>query len=86
MTELSGEQRPELHELLRPDEIFVDITIGVDLGYHDSIMIASAEDHRPALQELVADLERRIETYEERVPRIETMEQFLSVLGESLGI
>lgn len=64
---LCGTTRPSLAAVLRPGDVFIDLTVGADLGYYDSITIASHADLTARLHQLAADYDQRIAGYEAKV-------------------
>ena len=64
---LRGESPPEMETLLDSDELFIDLSIGVDIGYNDSIFIASKAPIESRLQPIVEEVERDILDYEKRI-------------------
>ncbi|MFG2500585.1 hypothetical protein ACGFSB_20515 [Streptomyces sp. NPDC048441] len=68
------------------EDVFVDLTIGSDIGYYDSIMIASRADLRPRIETLVADYQNRITAYEGRAEDFPDMAAFLRAMRRLSGI
>lgn len=60
--------RPTLAEVLDPGDIFVDIGVGVDLGYNDVMTVASHDDLHEELSRSCAAFEQRILAFEELDP------------------
>lgn len=90
---LRGPDRPTLDRVLEADEVFADLTIGSDIGYHDSLMFASHRDPGPRLGDLARDYARRIASYERRVagrrpgePGIPDVPAFLREMAALAGI
>lgn len=77
---LQSKQKPTLAAILEPGELLIDITIAEKLGYFDSILIKSASDIGPELDELVAWYSRTISDYEARAAHIRDWDEFFSVL------
>ena len=50
---LSQEERPRLADVLGPEDLFVDLVIGVDLGYSNVLLIQSHSDLSAKLESLV---------------------------------
>jgi hypothetical protein len=74
---LSQPAPPRLAEVLGPADVFVDICIGVDLGFADVLLIQSHNDLAVQLDPLVAEYNAAIETYEGEIDEIIDMESFL---------
>ncbi|MGX6447392.1 hypothetical protein ACVU7I_04905 [Patulibacter sp. S7RM1-6] len=77
---LRGPERPDLADLLGADDLFVDLTIGVDLGYHDSVIVHSRGDITERLTRLAREYEAAVTRYESRVPGTTTVEALLHEL------
>lgn len=86
VSSLSGSARPSLPSVIRDAEVFVDLTIGSDLGYYDAITVASHADLQPRIVALANDFARRIEAYESRLDSLSDMEAFLGAVPELAGI
>jgi hypothetical protein len=69
--------RPRLTDLLGRGDLFVDLTIGVDLGYADSLLVYAQDDITAQVEALAHEYERSIEAYEARVPGVTTVEALL---------
>ena len=61
---LNSDECPLLADFLKPAELFVDIGVGIDLGYYDFILIKSVTDIEHRLQNLVRQYKRAIADYE----------------------
>ena len=83
---LSGPTSPTLAEVLEEDGVFVDLTIGTDCGYHDSVIAASHTDLRHPLDTLSADYAHRISAYERRLPELTDVPDFLRAMPELTGV
>jgi hypothetical protein len=78
---LRGDTRPELSELLEGGDRFVDITISSDLGYYDSLIVASKEDIGEEVSALAARYQRAVERYESRVEQTTTLDAIRAELA-----
>lgn len=85
-TALRGPVRPTLGDVLGDDGIFVDLTIGSDLGYSDSVTVASRTDMRSALTDLAADCTKHVESYEHQVDELRSIPDFLRVMPALAGV
>ncbi|MBN6054086.1 hypothetical protein JYK22_19250, partial [Nonomuraea sp. RK-328] len=77
---LRGRTRPEPASLLAPGDVFVDITIGCDLGDHDSLLVVAPGDRRRHWQEIIDEYRGRVHAYEEAVGSFRTVEDLFSAL------
>jgi hypothetical protein len=77
---LRGRRPPNLSELLGDGDLFIDLTIGVDLGYYDSLIVYSRADIAERLNRLAGEYEAAIAAYEAHVPNITTVEDMLREL------
>ena len=57
-------ERPAMSDLLEGDDIFVSISVGVDLGYNDAIFVASRHPLQLVLEPVRISVERAIAEYE----------------------
>ncbi|GAA3475706.1 hypothetical protein GCM10018966_002320 [Streptomyces yanii] len=85
-TALRGPTRPTLTEVLGGDGVFVDLTIGSDLGNYDSVIVASTAGFLPRLADLTADYARRIEAYEQRLDELRDVPDFLRAMHKLAGV
>ncbi|WP_354697209.1 hypothetical protein DSM112329_02837 [Paraconexibacter sp. AEG42_29] len=76
---LRAPRAPDLEDLLSEGDLFADLTIGVDIGNYDSLIIYSRDDITEQLAQLAQEYETAIDAYEARVPTVTTVE---SMLGE----
>ncbi|MER6134377.1 hypothetical protein [Streptomyces sp. NPDC001815] len=83
---LRGPVRPALGHILGDDGIFLDLTIGSDLGNYDSIIIASCTDLLRPLTDLAADCAQRVESYEQRLDELHSVRDFLRAMPELAGV
>jgi len=78
---LRGRSAPHLADLLEPGDRFVDLTIGVDLGHWDSLIIASRDDISEEVAALARLFERAVDRYERHVDETSTVEAILAELS-----
>jgi hypothetical protein len=78
-------EAPELSDLLGDGDLFVDLTLGVDLGYYDSLIVPSRDDITERLAHLAAEREAAIAAYEARVPRTTTVQALSAELDLLAG-
>lgn len=83
---LSGATTPSLAAVLRSGDVFIDLTIGVDLGYYDSITVASHADLTARLRHLADDYDQRIANYEAKVGGLQDIPAFLAAMPDLTGI
>ncbi|MDO0936379.1 hypothetical protein QQY66_33520 [Streptomyces sp. DG2A-72] len=83
---LCGSARPSLPSVLRDADVFVDLTIGSDVGYYDAITVASLADLQLRIDTLAIDFAQRIEAYESRLDDLSDMTAFLRAVHELAGI
>jgi len=83
---LSGSSRPSLPSVIRDAEVFVDLTIGIDVDYYDAVSVASHADLQPRLDALAIDFARRIEAFEGCVDNLTDVGAFLRAIPELSGI
>ncbi|MGW9211791.1 hypothetical protein ACWGR4_33070 [Embleya sp. NPDC055664] len=83
---LRGPVRPVLADVLGDDGIFVDLTIGSDVGNHDSIIVASQTDPLDRLTGLAADSTKRVESYEQRLDELRNVPDFLRAMPTLAGV
>ncbi|WNV90016.1 hypothetical protein [Umezawaea sp. Da 62-37] len=76
--------RPDLASVLAPGDVFVDLTIGVDEHYSDSIVVVSHDDLGARVAELTEDAERRIAGYDPA--ELADMPAFLDAMGGLSGL
>ena len=77
---LQGKKQPQLVDVLERGEIFIDIVVGIDRGYYDSILIESPTDISENVKGLVQEYEKAIIEYESAVAEIRGVREFLQVL------
>lgn len=83
---LSGPARPSLASVLRPGDMFVDLAVGVDLDYYDSITVAAHADRAAHLQYLADDYGRRVAEYEAKADGLPDIPAFLAAAWDLTGI
>jgi hypothetical protein len=83
---LSGVIRPNLAAVLQPGDVFVDLTVGVDFGYCDSITIASHADLTTRLGHLTDDYDQRAARYEAKVGGLPSIPAFLDAMRDLTGM
>jgi len=79
---LNSEQLPTLADFLKPGELFVDIVVGVDYCYYDSILIKSVNNIENRLQDLVSQYTQAITDYERNISNLTTMEEALQAMAK----
>ncbi|MET7304127.1 hypothetical protein [Embleya sp. NPDC005575] len=83
---LRGPVRPALADVLGDDGIFVDLTIGSDVGNYDSVIVASQTDLRSLPTALAADCTKRVESYEQRLDELRSVPDFLRAMPALAGV
>ncbi|TMR88364.1 hypothetical protein [Nonomuraea basaltis] len=78
---LRGQLQPELATLLAPGDVFVDITIGCDLGTYDSVLAVASGDHRHTWQAVIDEYRRRVHAYENAIDSFHTFDDLFSALA-----
>lgn len=73
---LSSSERPSLSTLLNKDDIFMDLILGVDIGFHDGMLIASKVTLDTRMKQILSSLNNIIEQYESRSAEIKNLIQF----------
>lgn len=85
-----GEQlrgsKPSLDKVLTPGDVFVDITIGVDLGYYDSIIVKSRDRLKERIEQLAREYEEAIMAYEQSIPAPDDLTAFRSAMNTLAGV
>lgn len=72
--------KPTLEGILAPGEVAIDVTIGADLGYYDSIDFVGHGDFRTRVEDTVKRARIRVAEYERGIPNIADMDGFLAAL------
>ncbi|MHB9110522.1 MAG: hypothetical protein ACYDCO_26010 [Armatimonadota bacterium] len=70
LEELRRETPPDLSDFLQPGELFIDLLVGVDMGYLDAITVKSPVDISEQIDSLLADFHAAIQEYEEQIAKI----------------
>ncbi|MCX5248925.1 hypothetical protein OG895_27515 [Streptomyces sp. NBC_00201] len=83
---LCDSARPSLPSVLRDEDVFVDLTIGSDVGYYDAITVASPTDLQLRIDALAIDYATRIEAYQNSLDDLSDMTAFLRAIRELAGI
>lgn len=86
MDALGGRRAPTLSELLTGDDRMVHLSIGMDLGYYDSILVAGRGVEKE-VQDMAHRFGRAADAYQAAIPEIETsadMNRALERLGAGL--
>jgi hypothetical protein len=81
LNQLRGRRPPRLEQVLEPGDRFFDLTIGVDLGYWDSLIVASKDDLSAEVAAAARRFERAVEHYESRVDQTTTVPALLDELA-----
>ena len=79
---LAGESRPAMTSILAANDIFVDVILGVDLGYNDALLVYTYAPIEDALTPALSARESAITTYERAAPFVSTLEGLLAALQE----
>lgn len=77
---LRDREQPSLPAVLGPDDVFVDVVVGDDLGYADAVVVQAHADLSVRVDALAADYERALYRYEAALPEIRTIPEFLERL------
>ncbi|HBQ37506.1 MAG TPA: hypothetical protein DD714_00590 [Candidatus Omnitrophica bacterium] len=80
LTALQAHEKPDLSKLLEPGELFIDLVVGIDRDYYDSVLIKTVSDISERLETFVSSYERSIVEYESRVDSLRSLDEFLSAL------
>jgi hypothetical protein len=83
---LSGSRPPRMAELLRPSEIYVDLTVGVDNGYADVIIVQTLVEIDDSLNALLREYETAVEAYESEIDEIASVDEFNFRLGKLVAV
>jgi hypothetical protein len=79
---LTSSIQPDLSKFLIEDEIFIDIVLGIDMGYRDSILIKSPRNIWAKVRSLSLQYEQAVSAYEHDSLQIQTLELALARLHE----
>jgi hypothetical protein len=77
---LRGETRPALSSVLDPGDVFVDLTIGCDLGTYDSLLVVAPGDRRRQWDAIIAAYRERVAEYEAAVGSFQTFVDLFAAL------
>jgi hypothetical protein len=83
---LQSTQPPQMSELISAGEIFIDLKIGVDLGYADVIVIQSPSNLEDRLETLTREYEEAIRAYDSDVETITTVDEFNARMASLLRL
>lgn len=83
---LRAAQPPRMSELISAGEVFIDLKIGVDLGYADVIVIQSPTNLQKRLETLAREYEEAIEAYERDVDAIRGVDEFNARMASLLRL
>jgi hypothetical protein len=72
---------PSLADVLEPGDRFIDLTLGVDLGNWDSLIIASKDAIADEVGTVSRRFERAVDRYERRIDETSTIEAMLVQLS-----
>jgi hypothetical protein len=78
--------RPKLAQVLGSTDIFIDVYVGLDLGYPDSILIKSMTDIGPRVDALTKEYQLSIGRYETRMTEIYAMDDFTNAIAELVNL
>ena len=82
---LRGECRPVLTSVLSAGDVFVDLTIGCDLGKYDSFLVVGPGDRRREWTGIIATYRDRIAEYEASVGSLQTVGDLFAALDALQG-
>ena len=82
---LRSPDQPTLATVLPARATFVDLGLGVDLGYNDYILAASADPIEPRLSPILEAAERAIVEYESRISQFTSPAAALSLMEALAG-
>lgn len=82
---LSDIRPPTMSSLLSGGGVAVDVTIGVDLGYFDSVDVAMSGDRRTDLERVLDEFRQRIATFETSLPSVSSLPDYQGVLDILIG-
>jgi hypothetical protein len=83
---LQGAEPPRLASLLGPGEMLIDLSLGIDMGYADVIVIHSTTDLSELLDPLVQEYEAAVAGYERDVEAIKSMPEFIQRMHVLLNL
>jgi hypothetical protein len=77
---LRAAKPPAVSELLSPGDVFTVVTVGVDLGFFDSVYAVGVGDRRDEWSSVVESFRRRVDAYEATVGSVRSVEQLFAAL------
>jgi hypothetical protein len=77
---LRAAQPPAVRDLLGPGDVFTVVTVGVDLGFFDSVYAVGVGDRRAEWSDVVESFRRRVDAYEATVDSVLSVEQLFAAL------
>ncbi len=83
---LQAGERPHLPSVLESGEMLIDLSIGVDMGYEDVIVIQSPNDLNERLEALTHEYLIAIAAYEQDVENISSVDDFNERIGKLLNL
>jgi hypothetical protein len=79
---LNTPEVPQLAQFLAPDEFFIDLVIGIDMFYYDSLLIKTVGDSTQYIDALAQEYDQAIERFEAHVDSVRDMEAYLRLLSQ----
>jgi hypothetical protein len=83
---LQGAEAPRLPSVFRSGEMLIDLSIGVDQGYEDVIVIRSPTDLGDRLPPLVQEYEAAIADYDRDVEKLSVVNEFNDRIAAMLNL
>ena len=83
---LNASARPKLDDFLGTEDIFIDIFVGLDIGYPDSVVIKSKKNLEPQLYMLVDEYQASIEKFAARMIDIYKIDDFTAAVAELVNV
>ncbi|WMT39728.1 hypothetical protein RE628_20375 [Paenibacillus sp. D2_2] len=78
--QLSTIDKPSLDNILEDDDFFLDLILGVDIGYHDGMLLVSKRNQDTQIKQLISRINKIIEQYELRTNEIKDLNEFKNEL------
>lgn len=78
---LNTTSRPEVAQFLASGEVFIDLLIGIDMYYYDSLLLKTLADTSVYVDALAQEYNQAIAHFEACVDTIQDMETYLQVLS-----
>lgn len=78
--------RPKLENLLDTKDIFINISVGLDKGYLDSVLIKTKQDISARLEALADEFYLASQQYEMRMSEVYAMSDFTKAIGDLLNL